>query len=148
MTVRNGQDARGRFARGHKLAKGRPLGSRNTSYTPPQALTIRRFRDLVGGIVRDLGGSDELSTGEMQLARRCAYISTMCEIMEAKPIMEVAELATYGTLTSHLARSLKLLGIKRQLRDVTPTLRDYIQATRQPGSDEAEPLDEPSESGV
>ena len=136
--LREGQDTKGRFVRGHKLATGRPFGSKNTSYTPPQAMTIRRFRDLTGGIVRDLGGPDELSVGEMQLARRAAYISTVCELMEAKPITEMAELATYGTQTSHLTRALRVLGLKRQPRDITPTLSDYL-AARQPGPPDLEP---------
>jgi hypothetical protein len=60
--------------------------------------------------------------------------------MEQHPAPSTADLATYGTLTSHLARSLKLLGLKRAPRDVTPTptLTDYIEATREsdPESDD------------
>jgi hypothetical protein len=64
----------------------------------------------------------------MQIARRCAYLSTMCELMEAKPIMELPELSVYATMTSHLSRAFKLLGLKRAIKDVTLTLPDYLAA--------------------
>jgi hypothetical protein len=46
----------------------------------------RRFRDLLAGIASDLGGVNELSVGQMQLARRCALLSVQCEIMEAAAV--------------------------------------------------------------
>jgi hypothetical protein len=39
----------------------------------------RRWRDLLGEIINDLGGADILSEGQKQLARRCATISIACE---------------------------------------------------------------------
>jgi hypothetical protein len=55
--------------------------------------------------------------------------------MEQKAPLDTADLALYGTLTAHLAQALKLLGLKRQPRDVTPTLRDYLEA-KQPDAAE------------
>jgi hypothetical protein len=52
--------------------------------------------------------------------------------MEQHPSPSTADLATYGTLTAHLARALKLLGLKRLPRDTAPSLRDYLDAARQP----------------
>jgi hypothetical protein len=91
---------------------------------------IRRFHDIMTGIIGDLGGRDALSTGEFQLARRAAYISMHCELMEQAPAPSTADLAAYGTLTSHLGKTLRLIGLKRVPRDVTlaPTLRDYLDA--------------------
>jgi hypothetical protein len=40
-------------------------------------------------------------------------------------------------LTSHLTRTLSVLGLKRQPRDITPTLKDYLDAVRQPIEPEA-----------
>jgi hypothetical protein len=136
--IGNGKDARGRFTPGHKLAKGRPKGARNKPIEPPQELAVRRFRDLMSGIASDLGGRDQLSTGEMQLARRAAYLCAHLEIMEQHPAPSTADLAIYGTLTSHLARTFKLLGLKRQPRDVTPTLQSYLDAARRPTDTEQE----------
>jgi hypothetical protein len=63
--------------------------------------------------------------------------------MEQKPHPEAVELALYGTLTSHLSRALKMIGLKRQLRDVTPTLQTYLDAVRQPeaSEDDQDPFD-------
>jgi hypothetical protein len=45
----------------------------------------RRFRDLVGSIVSDLGGDpDQLSEGQRQLCRRAAGLSLECEKLEAQ----------------------------------------------------------------
>jgi hypothetical protein len=132
MTVRNGQDARGRFIKGHRLAKGRPWGSRNKPFPAPPRPVYRRFHDILSGVMSDLGGRETLSTGEIQLARRAAYISMHCELMEQLPAPTNADIAQYGTLTSHLARTFKLLGLKRQPRDVTPTLQSYLDAARTP----------------
>ena len=85
MAIGNGQDAKGRFTKGHKLAKGRPWGSRNREIPPPPQRVVRRFHDILTGITGDLGGRQALSTGEMQLARRCAYISMHCELLEQHP---------------------------------------------------------------
>jgi hypothetical protein len=60
-------------------------------------------------------------------------ISVQCELLEQDAIAGKPLGATvYGTLTGHLARTLSLLGLKRMPRDVTPTLRDYLEAARQP----------------
>jgi hypothetical protein len=45
---------------------------------------------------------------------------------------EPFDLTAYSTATGHLGRTLKLLGLKRQPRDETPSLRDYLDAARQP----------------
>jgi hypothetical protein len=43
----------------------------------------RRFADILGAVVSDLGGSDQLSEGQRQLARRAASLSLACERLEA-----------------------------------------------------------------
>jgi hypothetical protein len=91
---------------------------------------------LIVRMINDLGGHDVLSAGEQQLIRRCAMISVQCELMEQQAIAGAPlDAIAYGTLTGHLARTLSLLGLKRQPRDMTPTLRDYIEAARQPEQD-------------
>jgi hypothetical protein len=79
----------------------------------------------------------------------------MCEKLESKPATELPEVALYGTLTSHLARTLKVLGLKRVPKDVTPTLQSYLDArAAEPMPDELNdntddvptpPLDPPSD---
>jgi hypothetical protein len=66
--------------------------------------------------------------------------------MEAKERPEYPEIALYGTLTSHLARTLKVLGLKRQPRDVTPTLQSYLDArAAEAERDDSDELPEPPE---
>jgi hypothetical protein len=43
----------------------------------------RRFADILGAVVSDLGGADQLSEGQRQLARRAASLSLACERLEA-----------------------------------------------------------------
>jgi hypothetical protein len=152
----DGRNQQGHFAPGNKFGPGRPPGAPNKPVDPGVRLlrmegkqqlfedespspTARRFRALLGGIISDLGGEEAISTGEMQLARRCAWISVQCEIMEreASPGAPL-NLTVYGILTGHLSRALKVLGLKRQPRDVTPTLQDYLNAVRQPAPEDDE----------
>jgi hypothetical protein len=88
---------------------------------------MRRFRDLVDDIVNDLGGRGGLSTGQMQLARRCAWISAQCEVMEQRHVPgDTATLLVYGVLTGHLARAFRSIGLERRLP--TLSLTDYVAA--------------------
>ena len=78
-------------------------------------------------------GKGSYRRDKIQLARRCAWISTQCEVLErrAEPGQPV-DLTLYTMLTGHLTRTFGVLGLKRQPRDVTPTLQDYLKAVRQP----------------
>jgi hypothetical protein len=61
--------------------------------------------------------------------------------MEQAPAPSHADLALYGTLTAHLCKALKMIGLKRVPRDMTPTLSDYLEArvVEPDEKDEAEP---------
>ena len=91
----------------------------------------RRWKDVLGEIVSDLGGIDLLSEGQKQLARRCATISIACERMEGEAALgNEINLDAYGTLTDRLGRALQRLGLRRVPRDVSPTLAEYLASTR------------------
>jgi hypothetical protein len=140
--VTDERDKHGYFGKGNKLGKGRPPGARNK---PPVYKWLeddlrlgpaRRFRGLVVRMTTDLGGVEVLSAGEQQLIRRCAMISVQCEAMEQDAITgKPLDATVYGTLTGYLTRTLSVLGLKRVPRDVTPTLRDYLDAARQPSTE-------------
>jgi hypothetical protein len=89
----------------------------------------RRFRDVLNEILSDMGGHDAgLSEAQRQLARRAATISIACEKLEG----EIAagkdiDLDQYGTLTDRLGRCLQRLGLKRQARDVTPSVAEILR---------------------
>jgi hypothetical protein len=135
MTGERGE--KGHFAPGNKLGKGRPKGSPNKPLRVFPADDARspvasRFGGLLADIIADLGGEDTMSAGEMQLAKRCAWVSVQCEIMERKP-PEAFNVTTYATLMGHLTRTLNLLGLKRVPRDVSPTLQGYLNAVKKNG---------------
>jgi hypothetical protein len=139
----DGRSSNGHFAKGNNLAQGRPPGARNKSPAYPftnendTSAPARRFRALMLRMCSDLGGVEALTAGQQQLVKRCAMISVACELMEkeaidGRPLNSIA----YGTLTGHLTRTLKELGLKREPIDVAPALHEYLD-TLQP----AEPQD-------
>ncbi len=115
---------------GERIPKGRSQVTNGRSLYltgDPKTRASRRFRDLLAAIAYDLGGADHLSTGQMQLARRCALISVRCEEMEEKAVKgEDFNVDSYGQLTDRLGRALTRLGLERQPRDITPTLEGYL----------------------
>jgi hypothetical protein len=79
-------------------------------------------------IIADLSGPDGLSEGQRQLARRATTIAIACERLEGEAAAGNAiDLEVYGTLTDRLGRCFQRLGLKRQMRDVGPTLADIIR---------------------
>jgi hypothetical protein len=105
-------------------------GSRLFVDRPGDTKWARRFSDILAEIVIDIGGADQLSEGQRQLARRCATIAIECERMEGEAAAgEKIDLDLYGTMTDRLGRAFHRLfpGLKRQQRDVTPTLQTYLQ---------------------
>jgi hypothetical protein len=104
-------------------------GKRLHVIAPGDTKWSRRWRDVLAEIVSDLSGPEGLSEGQRQLARRCATISIACERMEGEAAAGASiDLDAYGTLTDRLGRALQRLGLKRQARDIGPTLSDYLQA--------------------
>jgi hypothetical protein len=80
----------------------------------------RRFKDILGEIISDLGGREGLSEGQRQLARRAATISIQCEKLESVAVSgDDINLEVYGTLTDRLGRCFQRLGLKRQQREVS-----------------------------
>jgi hypothetical protein len=103
-------------------------GSRLFVVRPGDNKWARRFRDVFSQIISDLGGADLLSEGQRQLARRCATISIACEGLEGDIAAgREIDLDLYGTMTDRLGRAFQRLGLKRQARDVTPTLSEYLK---------------------
>jgi hypothetical protein len=87
----------------------------------------RRFSDILGEIVSDLGGAAGLSEGQRQLARRCATIALECERMEGIAANGGAiDVDSYGMMTDRLGRAFGRLGLRRQSRDITPPSLDDI----------------------
>jgi len=81
----NGKPKRKRVALDlkHKRARSRVTNGA-TSFlkrlTKGRTVEARRFEDLLHMLVVDLGGADEISAAQEQVARRCAMLAVKCEM--------------------------------------------------------------------
>ncbi len=92
----------------------------------------RRFRDVLGEIVADMGGVEVTSEGQRQLARRVATLAVQAEQMEAEwAAGGELNIDTYVTLVNALGRALTRIGLRRRARNVTPDLKSYLAAKAQ-----------------
>jgi hypothetical protein len=96
----------------------------------------RRYGDLVRAHIADLGGADRLSEAQKSLIRRAAALELELEQMEGKLSMgESIDLDAFGRATNTLRRTLETIGLERQARDVSPSLRERaMQATQARGA--------------
>jgi hypothetical protein len=94
-----------------------------------RTIAARDAKALIRDIESDLGGADRLSAGEREIVQRAALASTMLRNMEAGWLTgRGIDVAAYTTLANTQSRLLKMLGLERRQRDVTPDLRKYIAA--------------------
>ena len=107
--------ARSRVTNGNELfATTEPVDGRS--------MASRRFRDILGQIVADLGGSDRLSEAQRQLCRRVALMCWECERLEARSIAGAQiDLDVFGQLSDRIGRAVQRLGLRRVPRNVTPS---------------------------
>lgn len=79
----------------------------------------------------DKGGESNMSIAQMELARRAATIGMTCADLEERLIMgenvDDNDFAKYMLATRALTTVLRQLGIKREMKDITPnTLDQYL----------------------
>jgi hypothetical protein len=105
-----------------------------------RSAVARRFRDICSAIASDQGGPDQLSEVRLQLTRRFAAAAVIAETMEAELARgKQIDVMKHAVLTSTMVRVARRIGINRVPKNVTPDLRDYIEARAQPEPEEAEP---------
>ncbi len=86
----------------------------------------RRFRDVLGEIVADMGGVEVTSEGQRQLARRVATLAVQAEQMESEwAAGGELDIDTYVVLVNALGRALGRIGLRRRPKTV-PDVYDYI----------------------
>jgi hypothetical protein len=143
-------DARSRIRRSPKLrsaisnANSDATDGRRTKLLPMtdgRSATAKRFKDLYLDISQDLGGLDQLSEGQKQLIRRAAMLSAECERLEALSARGEAEfnIDTYGMLCDRLGRLFQRIGLERRSKDVTPTLKSYLEAKTEDAAEDGRP---------
>lgn len=117
---------------------------RRTKITLPTVATLdmrtragRLYRDTREALIVDLGGRDVLSRAELELCERVAGLATRLNAADAELLSgETQSLAPseYATLANSLSRILTVLGLQRRQKDVTPSLRAYIDARAHQGA--------------
>ena len=97
-----------------------------------RSLWARRLRDLIELHVADLGGPDAISEAEKSIVRRVATLTVELERLEAEFAQaggaDADGLDLYQRTAGNLRRLLDAIGIRRRPRDVTPSLKEYIEA--------------------
>jgi hypothetical protein len=112
--------------------------ARLLSFTDLDARTAptRKVHELARRLARDLGG--DLSTAKQALVVRAATLIALCEHSEVCLLTgREVSLADYLAATATLKRVLTTLGLDRVPREVTPGLREYLDAHH--NSDEVAP---------
>jgi hypothetical protein len=87
----------------------------------------RRYRDIAAALISDSAGIDQIAEARLQLIRRFSAACVMAEAMEAELVNgKQINIVEHSLLSSTLVRLAQRLGINRRSRNVTPTLRDYL----------------------
>jgi hypothetical protein len=98
---------------------------------------MRRLADLLAATCADLGGEENMSAGQLALARHLALLQVQLELMAAQWIdndggASPGQLMRYQTAVNTLRRLAESLNIHRGriARDVTPTIEQYEEQVR------------------
>ena len=97
----------------------------------------RRYRDMVGEWIADLGGPDRISSMQLAILRRAAALMVEVEAMEATLANEDAsaprpDVEAMGRLSSHAARLLERVGVKKveKTRDFLEVVAEVAKGQR------------------
>jgi hypothetical protein len=95
-----------------------------------RSVIARRYHDIASQILVDQGGADCCSESRKQLVRRFAAAAVLAEQMEARLAKgENIDVGEHALLVSTLVRVAQRIGIERRSKNVTPTVRDYLEET-------------------
>jgi hypothetical protein len=90
----------------------------------------RRFKDLFAAFISDAGGDDAVSEGKRSILRRAAIIATELERIESVFAIngraDAGDLDLYAKTSAVLSRLLEKAGLDRAVRDVTPTITEFL----------------------
>jgi hypothetical protein len=88
----------------------------------------RRYRDLVLEIVADQGGAEHCASARLVLIRRFAAAAVLAEGLEAQFVDgNPIDIGEHAQLCSSLVRLAQRIGINRRLKNITPSLQDYLE---------------------
>jgi hypothetical protein len=89
----------------------------------------RSTKQLISDIESDLGGPDQLSAAERQLAQHSAVLGAILADMEVNYLKHRRiDPVLFCTVVNAQRRTLEAIGLRRRPRDVTPDLQTYLAA--------------------
>jgi hypothetical protein len=81
----------------------------------------QRTAELIAAVETDLGGTEQLSTGERQIVQRAAVTGALIEDLEARWLQGFPiDPALYATLGNAQRRYFETVGLARRAKDATP----------------------------
>jgi hypothetical protein len=86
----------------------------------------RRASTLINMIMGDLGGKDQVSTGEQQIVQRAVFLGTLAEDIEARWLAGEEVDPTVLATIANAQRRLLGVGLRRRQKDVSPSLEGYL----------------------
>lgn len=87
----------------------------------------RRFRDICSQIYSDQSGEENCAEVRLQLIRRFSAACCLAEEMEAKMAKgEKIRIDEHAQLSSTLVKIANKIGVDRRSKNITPSLKDYL----------------------
>jgi hypothetical protein len=142
-----GQQAVRRPAQPSRLAKEHRVKRTYNNGMPPRVVPTRNntgmsstkwyalIRTLHAELIASLGGIENVSPQENMLVMRAVTLDVECRRRERlfarAGYIDDDALCVYQTATNSLRRTLESLGLKKRMRDVTPSLSDILRQDQQ-----------------
>jgi hypothetical protein len=116
-------------ARSTRLRSRVTNGSKLVAGLDGRSAEARRYRDLVMSYSDDLGGADSITEAQRTLIGQAATLQIQSERVQAAVLKgEQVNVEQLTRLANSSTRILTRLGLKRERRDATPDLADYLAA--------------------
>jgi hypothetical protein len=116
-------------ARPSRLRSRVTNGSKMVAGLDGRSAEARRYRDLVISYADDLGGANKLTEAQRTLIAQAATLQVQSERVQAAVLRgDVVDVEQLTRLANAAMRILTRLGLKRERRDLTPSLDDYLAA--------------------
>jgi hypothetical protein len=104
-------------------------GSKTLPDTDGRLRIARRFRGIANAVLADQGGAEMCSESRKQLIRRFSAACVLAEDLEGRLARgEEIDVERHALLCSTLTRLAQRIGIDRRPKNITPSVRDYLEA--------------------
>jgi hypothetical protein len=119
IASRNGANSKQTPRAKQKPSRAKLRGLRTLDDLDARTSAYRRARELINGIEADLGGADQLTTAQRQLAQRASVYGALIESCEVEWLEGRIVDPNWFAATNAQRRVLRDLGLERRAKDVT-----------------------------